>query len=177
MAATIADVHAAADKLNAKGLKPTYEAIRAILVKASFSLIRDGLKTWVPEADAASLDPAPDEVVQTALSFGSRIWETALSLANKQADEKLIKLQIDFDHVFGDLQSVIATADQSALDNDKMKVENEALKVNLGKCRNTLIVRDKELAAARTEVETLRKTLDQFAQSLLANAHAVAPGA
>jgi Plasmid replication region DNA-binding N-term len=170
MPATVQDVHDAADQLNGEGLKPTYDAIRARLGKCSFTLIRDGLKSWVPKAsEAASLDPAPDEVVQTALLFGSRVWETALAFASKQTDEKLVLLQADLDHVFGDLQSVITTADQAAADNDQMKVENEALKVTLGKFRNTLAVRDKELIAVKAEAETLRRALDQFAQTLLSN--------
>jgi hypothetical protein len=47
------------------------------------------MKTWaLKAADAGTLDPAPDEVVQSALSFGSRVWDTALAFANRQADER-----------------------------------------------------------------------------------------
>lgn len=168
MAATIEDVHSAADKLNAEGAKPTYDAIRAILGKASYSIIRDGLKTWAPKAaDAGPLDPAPDEVVQSALSFGSRVWDTALAFANRQADERLIQMQSELDHTFGNLQSVIASADQGAVENEQLRSEVESLKAALSKCRSSLTVRDKELIAAKSEVETLRRTIDQFSQSLL----------
>jgi hypothetical protein len=48
-----------------------------------------------------------------------------------------------------------------------LRSDVESLKAAVSKCRNTLIVRDKELIAAKSEVETLRRTIDQFSQSLL----------
>jgi regulator of replication initiation timing len=174
MAVTVDDVHRAADKLNAEGVKPTYDAIRASLGKASYSIIRDGLKTWTAKAaDAGPLDPAPEEVVQSALSFGSHVWGTALAFANRQTDERLVQVQAELNHTIGDLQSVITSADQSAVENEQLKVEVESLKATLGKCRNTLAAREKDLIASKSEVETLRRTIDQFSQSLLNSGRSV----
>ena len=76
-------------------------------------------------------------------------------------------MQSELDHTFGNLQSVIASADQGAVENEQLRSEVESLKAALSKCRSSLTVRDKELIAAKSEVETLRRTIDQFSQSLL----------
>ncbi len=174
MAATIDGVHDAAHKMNRDGLKPTYAGIRAIMGKVSYSVIAEGLRTWVPELpNVENPEPTPTDILQSAQSFGTRIWEAALATATKRADEKVIQVQSHLDHTLDNLQSVIATADQASADNEQLKSEAESLKAALSKCRNTLTARDKELIAAKSEIETLRRTIDQFSQSLLNSGRSV----
>ena len=176
MSVTIEDVHAAADKLNMEGTRPTYVAIRALLGKASFTTIAEGLKTWTPKAaEAGPSEPVPDDIMQSAASFTTRIWDTAIALASQRADEKLIQLRSELDYTAADLQSVVATADASAAENEQLRKEVETLKGSVAKYRTTLSGRDRELAAAKAEAETLRRTVDQFAAAMAINQTGVVP--
>jgi len=168
MAATIDDVHAAADKLNQDGCKPSYASIRALMGKASYSVIAEGLRCWSPKTpDPGPLEPAPPDILESAQAFGSRVWNAAWIVASKRADEKLAEMQAQLDVTRGDMQSMIASADQATSEADQWKAESGRLQATLDKCRNLLAARDKELIAVKAEAQSMRQTIDQFSQALL----------
>ncbi|HEV7326656.1 MAG TPA: DNA-binding protein [Bosea sp. (in: a-proteobacteria)] len=76
-------VHAACDALDAQGKKPTFDAIRELLGKGSFSTISQYLRTWVPKRlDFAP--PLPEPLAEAGQEFATEFWRQAILCATSQ---------------------------------------------------------------------------------------------
>lgn len=163
---TILHVHEAADRINARGDRPTYNNIRTLLGGGSFSTIAAGLKSWQPKATVEATERAPSSVLENASTFASRLWDESYALAKQRADACLIGLTAELETTNSNLDTVVAASDALSADNERLRQDSARFQASVSKWRAAVTSRDQELAAARAEVEALRRTVDQFAAAM-----------
>lgn len=96
--ASFLEIHAAADALVAKGIKPTQAAIRKALGGGSFTTISESMKSWpnrASEQAEAVPDSAPDFVASAASKFASATWDAARKIAEERLTIERAKLNAE----------------------------------------------------------------------------------
>lgn len=86
MAITVEQIHEAADKLSAEGVKPTQTTVREALGGGSFTTIGVALKTWREEQqehEELKRTDMPDDIKDYGIEFIAKIWQRADQTANK----------------------------------------------------------------------------------------------
>lgn len=82
---TRAEVHDAADTVNAGGRKPSAKTIRELLGRGSYTTIESHLQTWIPRDQRLELPPVPDGLTATVSSLATDLWHVARTAAQAEA--------------------------------------------------------------------------------------------
>ncbi|ESR22503.1 DNA-binding protein [Lutibaculum baratangense] len=69
------DIHRARDQLDAQGIRPTYEKVRELLGRVSYSQLTGGMKTWRPKN--WSTEDIPKDITEEHLRSLTSIWAMA----------------------------------------------------------------------------------------------------
>ena len=72
---TVEEIHAAADGLDAQGLRPTLQAVRKALGRGSFTTISAAMSSWrPPEANVMSAEETKEFVAKEEADLRA-LWE------------------------------------------------------------------------------------------------------
>src|SRR5260370_923338 len=86
---TRAEVHGAADQIDADGRKPSAKVVREITKRGSYSTIETHLKAWTPQDQRLELPPIPEGLTATVGSLIADFWHIALTAAQAQATAEI----------------------------------------------------------------------------------------
>ncbi|UEM13945.1 DNA-binding protein [Bradyrhizobium barranii subsp. barranii] len=166
---TRAEVHSAADQVDAEGRKPSAKAVREITKHGSYSTIETHLGSWTPRDQRLELPPVPAGLTATVDSLTADLWHIALDAAQKQATAEIERAVTDA----AEARTAAARAGEHA---DRLVADLTAAQQRISVLEETVAerdqqinqcaerIRDWELEAARKdgEVATLRHALVQF---------------
>lgn len=166
---TRAEVHGAADQIDADGRKPSAKAVREITKRGSYSTIETHLGTWTPRDQRLELPPIPAGVTATVDSLTADLWHIALDAAQQQATAEIERAVADA----AEARTAAARAGEHA---DRLAADLAVAQERISVLEQTVVeydqqinqraerIRDWELEAARKdgEIESLRHALAQF---------------
>lgn len=155
-------VHAACDALDAQGKKPTFEAIRELLGKGSFSTISQHLRTWVPKRlDFAP--PLPERLAEAGQDFATEFWREAILCATSQLvlERQVAKQTLDEAHAAIRVLEAQVEAGEMRLGEASAKLEEAAGKLRVahhqhGELRDKLTRCEGQLTLLRPLMERLQ---------------------
>jgi hypothetical protein len=166
---TKAQVHDAADQVNAKGKRPSADSVHAVIGHGSNSTISDHLKTWVPRDQRLDLPPIPDTLHDAVKSLVSDFWHIALTDAGEQFKAKLAKEtedKIEAQTVAAEagsqidrLSAELDTSRAEAVKSKELANERERL---LDEQKAGIATLQTEVAKKTAQVETLKAMLTEF---------------
>ena len=167
---TKAEVHAAADRVDADGKKPSGTNVREITGYGSYTTITAYLESWIAPDQRVHLSPVPDGLGIAVDALTADIWHMARTAAQAETAALIKQANIEVqdaqraaalageqtDRVAADLaaaQEVVATLEQKVIERDQQ----------INECAE--YIRQLEVEAGRKtgEIETLQRTLAQFA--------------
>lgn len=174
MAITTQDIHAAADKLQAKGQQPTLAAVRAALGGGSFTTISEAMKGWKAQQQAAQpiREAAPAAVVERMGELAAEVWTIAQGMANDRLQSEREALEATRQEMEQAQAEAAELADQLAADLDaaKAQIENDGKALKLAaaqieteqKWRREIEYETAQIRnAAAMEVESARAALEE----------------
>jgi len=182
MAISNAQISAAADELNAAGLRPTLVAVRALLGGGSFTTISPALAEWrasksAPETPARN--PLPPAIGERLASLGADMWASALQLANSRLDGERDAFECARAQMTAGRTEVAELADQLLSELDDFKTRLSAMtkaEVVAGHETRSLLesLSSSELSKTRAEArveEMTQRIADLNAELTRVNAH------
>ncbi|MGA7996536.1 MAG: DNA-binding protein, partial [Bradyrhizobium sp.] len=92
---TRAEVHAAADHVDANGKKPTSTSVRAITGRGSNSTIDAHLLSWVPRDQRLELPPVPDGLTCSVSALTLDLWHMARTFASEALAAQIAQATAD----------------------------------------------------------------------------------
>jgi Plasmid replication region DNA-binding N-term len=169
---TKAEVHAAADIVDAKGKKPSPDNVHAEIGHGSNSTIAIHLKTWEARDQRLALPPLPETVTTAVNALTGDVWFIALREASEQY-QVVLKKEAEAK------AEAQANATEAGLENDRLSLENKSLRAAAAKTEKHLKERDRQLAESKeligqleteiakkaAQVETLQRLLSDFSPS------------
>ena len=126
MAITKQDILAAADALDAEGVKPTLAAVRKKLGGGSFSTISEAMKEWKADhaGGAAPLrEPAPPAVVERSADLAAELWAVCMELANARLAGEREALEAAREEMEASQREAAELADQMAADIEALQAQ------------------------------------------------------
>ena len=143
---TVEEIHAAADGLDAQGLRPTLNAIRKAVGRGSFTTISAAMSSWQPPQASVTTaqEPVPDAVAERADSFTAQLWALAVAAAEE-------RIAAQKEELAAERAELVATRDEAVALADAITAEL-----------------DEHRATSATQVEQLTEQLEQAATSLAA---------
>ena len=143
---TVEEIHAAADGLDAQGLRPTLNAIRKAVGRGSFTTISAAMSSWQPPQASVTTahEPVPDAVAERADGFAAQLW----ALAVAAADERIAAQK---EELAAERAELVATRDEAVALADAITAEL-----------------DEHRATSAAQIQQLTEQLDQAAASLAA---------
>jgi len=143
---TVEEIHAAADGLDAQGLRPTLQAVRKALGRGSFTTISAAMSSWrPPQASVTSAEePVPGAVSERADVFAAQLWALAVAAADDRMAAQKQELAAE-------RAELVATRDEAVALADAITAEL-----------------DEHRAASATQVQQLTERLEQAAVNLAA---------
>jgi hypothetical protein len=167
------DILAAASRLNQRGINPSQREVRKELGSGSFTTIAAVLRTWKPEEEEEKApDPAPAAVEDYGRQLAAYAWKIAVDEASAGADERVhvaLAAQLQAEE---DLKKLATTADEFAIENDRLRAEVADLKGRLNKAVNASNAHRQSSVAATAKAETLQAAIDQLTAAIAGNAAA-----
>lgn len=164
------EAHAAADRVDADGKKPSAPAVRQIIGRGSNSTIFEHLKTWVPRDQRLELPPIPDALSNTVSALTADFWHMVLNLASEETAKRIAQATADTEEAqaaaaqIGDQADRLATDLETALERvtqlEKLVAEQNVQIAASQQYADGAYIQNVELTA---EINTLRRTLSQFA--------------
>jgi hypothetical protein len=154
-------VHAACDALDAEGKKPTFEAIRELLGKGSFTTISQHLRTWVPKRlDFAP--PLPDRLAEAGQDFATEFWREAILCATSQLvlERQTARATLDEAHAAIRALEAQVEAGEAKLTDVGVRLEEAAGKLRAAHHQNGEL-RDK-LTRCEGELRLLRPLMERL---------------
>lgn len=166
---TQAEVHAAADTIDASGKKPGTVNVYELLQHGSYSTIQRHLLNWKPRDQIEQLPPLP-EAIPTAVSLmAGDLWYVAV----KSADERAVKSIAAAHSATKEAQTMAAGLGELA---DKMSADLAVANDKIEHLTRYVEERDQqiiqfqeftqyqatEIAKKDGEIETLRRTMAEF---------------
>lgn len=166
---TQAAVHAAADRVDADGKKPSAASVRDITGHGSNSTITAHLKSWVPRDQRLELPPVPDGLMTTVSALTVDLWHMARTFASEEYAAQIAQATADT----AEAQAAAAAVGDQA---DRLAADLGAALARVAELEKLVEERDQqigeyanythqlEIDAARkdAEIETLRRTLSEF---------------
>lgn len=167
---TKAEVHDAADRVDADGQRPSAKTVRALLGRGSFTTIDNHLQTWKPRDQRLELPPVPEGLTATVSSVIADLWhisraaaqgETAAQTEQAVADVAEARMAAQHAGEKADrLVKELRDARQRIADLEKMIAERDQQIAEYDKCNRQWQVEDARKAG---EIESLQRTVSQFA--------------
>lgn len=190
MALTTEQIHAAADTLDAEGVRPTLAAVRKRLGAGSFTTISEAMSSWRSARNAAAAvkagEPVPDDVAERGEVLVQEVWAAAQTAAASRVAAERDELAAARAELEAVRDEAIALADTLTVELDQShaaaKAEIADLAGRLATARTDAEIAQAELAAARHaeqqaqvanakiagQLETLTAERDRLAQELAA---------
>jgi hypothetical protein len=171
MPISVKDIHAAAERLNECGIKPSQREVRKELGSGSFTTIAAALRTWKPaEEQEKPPEPAPAAVEEYGRQLAAYAWKMAVDQADAVADGRVneaLAVQLRAEE---NAKTLAATADEYAIENDRLRAEVADLKVRLNKAVSAGNAQRQSSVAATAKAETLQAAIDQLTAAIAGNA-------
>ncbi|WP_315766323.1 MULTISPECIES: DNA-binding protein [unclassified Bradyrhizobium] len=166
---TRAEVHDAADQIDANGRKPTTKAIREITKHGSYSTIETHLNTWTPRDQRLELPPIPEGLTATVASLTADLWHMARTAAQTEATAAIGQATADA----AEARAAAAHAGEQA---DRLAADLAAARQRIAELEKMVAERDQQIkqceeynrewqledARKDGEIESLRHALAQF---------------
>jgi len=169
MPISVKDIHAAAERLNECGIKPSQREVRKELGSGSFTTIAAALRTWKP-AEEQEKPPEPAPVEEYGRQLAAYAWKMAVDQADAVADGRVneaLAVQLRAEE---NAKTLAATADEYAIENDRLRAEVADLKVRLNKAVSAGNAQRQSSVAATAKAETLQAAIDQLTAAIAGNA-------
>jgi chromosome segregation ATPase len=189
MALTEQDVYEAADQIRESGRVPSAITIREITQVGSLGTIQKHLRKWRHRetVSAASVNPPPEQVLNSIRQFGEQLWHLALQQAEKsasikvrQAREEQDEAQRDTDEAMLQLESlqdqfskIKISLEQEEKQHLQLKNAQQALlsevqdlKIDLHDTRHAADRLKEQLQSSHEKYEEQTSILNQARQSL-----------
>ena len=159
--ATIEEIHAAADTVEARGDKVTQARVRAELGGGSFTDINAAMKSWTGKKRATPKlrEASPEGIREELDRFATQIWQTALDMANKRIQDELAAIELMREEMEREKAEIMTEADALAAELDATQGKNRELDARVQGL-------EKELKTAERERENAR-VAEQAAQARL----------
>jgi len=198
MAITIEQIHATADQLQEKGIKPTLAEVRKALGGGSFTTISEAMKSWRQdnqEEEQLRQVELPSGIAERLQALGADMWQTAIDIANDrlvkerealesikakaqaetdEAQEAVKTLESEQTDLLGQLDEATATAEAEAITSAQITAERDTLIQTLSDTQHQLELERAKTAAAQAQLAELRSSFDQQAKELSDNISKVA---
>ncbi len=174
MALSSEQIHAAADELDAQGVRPTLAAVRKRLGSGSFTTISEGMSTWRTAriGEPARAEPIPEVVAERFEAMARDVWAAAVAQAEARLAAERETLAVERAELLSVRDDALATADALTVEFDEHKVRAIAEAEQL---REAMLAAEKrtdaELARAdesRNAAEKARVELAELAGRLTA---------
>jgi regulator of replication initiation timing len=160
-------IHEAAHKLNRDGLQATQRRVRALLGTGSFTTIAAALKTFNPDEEPEKTpEPAPADVESYGKLLAAYAWRLAVEKADLIASERIEVFQANVRNTETDIAAITQTADELAIDNDKLRAEVNALKSRIAKLSVAADTNRKNCIAAEAKAQALEGTIKQLMDAI-----------
>lgn len=166
---TKAEVHDAADRVDADGQRPSPKTVRALLQRGSFTTIDNHLQTWLPRDQRLELPPVPEGLTATVSSVITDLWHISRAAAHAET-----AAQIEQAHA--DVAEARAAAQLAGEKADRLADDLSAARKRLAELEQMVAERDqrteeyadyirqweKEDARKTGEIESLQRMVAQF---------------
>ena len=167
---TKAEAHAAADRVDADGKKPSATNVRETIGRGSNSTIAEHLKTWRPRDQRLELPPVPEALTSTVSALTSDLWHMVRMFASEETARQIAQASADTveaqavaaevgdraDRLACELESGLARVAQL----EQLVAERDHQAGEYTKCLHQLQIDDARKGA---EIETLRRALRELA--------------
>lgn len=164
MALTTEQIHAAADSLDAEGVRPTLAAVRKRLGAGSFTTISEAMSSWRSARDAAAAvkagEPVPDDVAERGTVLVREVWAAAQAAAATRVAAERDELAASRAELEAMRDEAVALADSLTVELDQLRATTKA---ELAGLAEQLAAAQADAETARTEV-TAARTGEQAAQ-------------
>lgn len=151
------EIYAAADRITARGERPSVAAVRAELGdRGSNSTILRHLQEWWDCHSAAKVEPAlaiPEPLAKAIKDALDSTWAVASKIA---ADEIATARQTALkrnEHLEIQFRDAVGTIDQLEATIDGLQADLESTRSQLDTARDQLLARQSELSALRSQME------------------------
>lgn len=153
---TRAEVHDAANRVDAAGRKPTAKTVREVLERGSFTTIENHLSTWTPQDQRLQLPPVPEGLTAAVSSMTADLWHVARSAAQAETAAQT-------EQVRADVAEARAAAQHAGEKADLMAGELHAAQQRATELEQMVAARDQQINECaeyirRLEVEDGRKS-------------------
>ncbi|MFT3941577.1 DNA-binding protein [Rhodopseudomonas sp.] len=162
------DVHAACDRLNERGERPSIRKVREELNNhGSFTTLTQFIKTWRPrDAQPEPSNPPPPQVLEMARQFADRLWQLAEPIAVQRAEERLVVVTAQLAEAEATLSEVISAGDAYAAENDLLRNELARMKGEIDESSAREFEKDKKIVELESTAATLDAALRQAHASM-----------
>lgn len=166
---TKAEVHDAADCVDADGQRPSPKTVRAQLGRGSFTTIENHLSTWTPQDQRLQLPPVPDGLAAAVSSMTADLWHVARTAAQaetaaqtEQAHADVAEARAAAQHA-GEKADLLAgelrAAQQRAAELEQMVAARDQ---QLNECAEYIRQLEVEDGRKSGEIDSLQRMLGQF---------------
>ncbi len=159
---TLDDIHAAADRISERGVKPTLALVRRELGRGSYTTISEAMRDWrAQRAQAAPspVDDVPDSVRdlarQQAEAAAQSIWTTAQDIAANQVEAERQALAQVRSRMEGESREGVEVADQ-------LSAELAQTQQALASERQQRTAIDQEAMTLRTQAESAATRIEDL---------------
>lgn len=172
MALTTADIHAAADRLQAEGQTPTLAAVRSALGGGSFTTISEAMKPWKAAQQAAAApvrEAAPEAVGEKAAQLAADVWAIAQAMATERLERERKALDATRQELEQQQREAAELADQLAaeLDVARAQIEQQTQALRQAEAQAAqLAVAQGALAEVQKRADNLGTLLEQEREAL-----------
>jgi len=157
---TVEEIHAAADGLDAQGLRPTLQAVRKALGRGSFTTISDAMSSWRPPQTAVATtdDPVPEVVSERGEAFAQQVWALAMAAAEQRVAAQKEELAAERAELVATRDEAVALADAITAELDEQRATSAA---QVQQLTEQLEQTAASLAAAQEQGEQYRAAAEQ----------------
>lgn len=154
---TQTEVHAAADRVAARGVKPTVAAVRAELGnRGSNSTILHYLRDWWRYQSAVKNDTSleiPEALAKTIREALEGTWTAASRIASEEIATARQVAQKQNDGLEVQLRDAVETIEAMETETENLRSELESARGKLDVAREQLVAKQAELATMRLQME------------------------
>jgi hypothetical protein len=134
---TRAEVHTAADQIDADGQKPAAKSIREITGRGSFSTITAHLASWKPRDQRLSEPPVPDGLASSVGALTADLWHIARTAAQAETIAQI-------EQAAADVAEARAAAAASGKQADRFAAELGTARKRIAELEQMVAARDQQ---------------------------------
>ncbi len=154
---TQTEVHASADRVVARGAKPTVVAVRAELGdRGSNSTILRHLRDWWSYQSAVKIDAPleiPETLAKTIREALDSTWTAASRIASEEIAAARQVAQKQNEGLEVQLRDAVETIEEMETETENLRSELESTRGRLDIAREQLVARQAELETVRSQME------------------------